>query len=30
MAALTGMLLLPYIATAQSSDFGNWLDLYWQ
>jgi len=25
MAALTGMLLLPYIATAQSSDFGNWL-----
>ena len=25
MAALTGVLMLPYIATAQSSDFGNWL-----
>ena len=25
MAALTGVLMLPYIAAAQSSDFGNWL-----
>ena len=25
MAALTSVLMLPYIATAQSSDFGNWL-----
>lgn len=25
MAALTSVLMLPYIAAAQSSDFGNWL-----